>query len=139
MRILLLFFGLFFLTGVSVLDGTMPIKEGVQGRLHALAQQDHFAADGMLYTGVQDPVQRKRLNAQVFLSIQKFKVAYQNNASKQAYLTLLASEIATYPRADTEDAERVAMVFEKMMDCVGLESSNGILNTWMYGFDPDSP
>lgn len=117
----------------------MPIKEGVQGRLHALAQQDHFASDGILYTGVQDPVERKRLNAKVALSIQKFIVAYQNNASKQAYLKLLASEIATYPRGDTEDAERVAMVFEKIMDCVGLESSNGILNTWMYGFDPDSP
>jgi hypothetical protein len=36
----------------------------------------------------------------------------------------------------TQDAEQVAGTFEEIMDCIGLESSDGILNTWMYSFDP---
>lgn len=48
------------------------------------------------------------------------------------------SEIARFDRdeLETEDAEQLAGNFERIMDCIGLESSNGILNTWMYGFDP---
>lgn len=38
---------------------------------------------------------------------------------------------------DTEDRERVCYYFEELMDIVGLESSNGQLNNFMYGFDPD--
>jgi hypothetical protein len=38
--------------------------------------------------------------------------------------------------ADTEDRERVCMNMEKIMDIVGLESSDGLLNNWLYGFDP---
>jgi hypothetical protein len=37
---------------------------------------------------------------------------------------------------DTEDRETVCHYFEELMDCVGLQSSNGLLNNWMYGFDP---
>ncbi|AXT59263.1 DUF4844 domain-containing protein [Aquimarina sp. AD10] len=41
-----------------------------------------------------------------------------------------------YQELDTEDRERVCMYFEELMDIVGLESSNGQLNKFMYGFDP---
>ncbi len=36
---------------------------------------------------------------------------------------------------DTEDRERVCMYFEEIMDIVGLQSSGGQLNKFMYGFD----
>jgi hypothetical protein len=42
-----------------------------------------------------------------------------------------------YLELDTEDRERVCMYFEELMDIVGLESSNGQLNKFMYGFDPN--
>ena len=38
---------------------------------------------------------------------------------------------------DTEDRERVCHYFEELMSLVGLESSGEILNTVMYGFNPD--
>ncbi|MEP0264587.1 DUF4844 domain-containing protein [Dokdonia sp.] len=44
-----------------------------------------------------------------------------------------------YLELDTEDRERVCTYFEELMDIVGLESSNGQLNTFMYGFDPNKP
>ena len=40
-----------------------------------------------------------------------------------------------YMELDTEDRERICSYFEELMDIVGLESSNGELNKFMYGFD----
>lgn len=42
-----------------------------------------------------------------------------------------------YLELDTEDRERICEYFEKIMDCVGLQSSNGQLSYWMYNFDPN--
>ena len=41
-----------------------------------------------------------------------------------------------YLELDTEDRERICTYFEELMDIVGLESSGGYLNDFMYGFDP---
>ena len=40
-----------------------------------------------------------------------------------------------YLELDTEDRERVCTYIEELMDIVGLKSSNGQLNKFMYGFD----
>jgi hypothetical protein len=42
-----------------------------------------------------------------------------------------------YLELDTEDRERVCTYIEELMDIVGLESSNGQLNKFMYSFDPN--
>lgn len=42
-----------------------------------------------------------------------------------------------YLELDTEDRERVCSYIEELMDIVELESSNGQLNKFMYGFDPN--
>ena len=41
-----------------------------------------------------------------------------------------------YLELDTEDRERVCIYIEELMEIVGLESSNGQLNNFMYSFDP---
>lgn len=46
---------------------------------------------------------------------------------------------AAYPAfeyADTEERERGVGYFEELMDILGVESSDGLLNKLMYGFDP---
>jgi hypothetical protein len=42
-----------------------------------------------------------------------------------------------YLELDTEDREKVCSYIEELMDIVELESSNGQLNKFMYGFDPN--
>lgn len=42
-----------------------------------------------------------------------------------------------YIELDTEDRERICSYFEELMDIVELESSNGLLNNFMYGFNPN--
>ncbi|GAA4757130.1 MULTISPECIES: DUF4844 domain-containing protein [Flavobacterium] len=50
----------------------------------------------------------------------------------------LANFADIYIDLDTEDRERVCSYFEEIMDIVGLESSEGKLNDFMYGFDPNN-
>ena len=117
----------------------MQTKSDAVTRLESLAAADNFGADGALYTGVHDPVQRAKLNSQFHTTVKKFISSVERQSTEQEYLTLLASEIAQFDRdeLETEDAEHLAGNFERIMDCIGLESSDGILNTWMYGFDPN--
>lgn len=42
-----------------------------------------------------------------------------------------------YLNLDTEDRERICRYFEEMMDIIGLESSDGHLNDFMYSFNPE--
>uniref|UniRef100_UPI00404A6FBA DUF4844 domain-containing protein n=1 Tax=Flavobacterium sp. TaxID=239 RepID=UPI00404A6FBA len=49
----------------------------------------------------------------------------------------LSSFAQIYLELDTEDRERVCTYVEELMDIVALESSNGQLNHFMYGFDPN--
>jgi hypothetical protein len=37
---------------------------------------------------------------------------------------------------DTEDRERLCGYLEEIMEIFGIESSDGLLNRWLYGFDP---
>lgn len=115
----------------------MQFKADAIPQLQALAARDNFTADHMLYTGVRDPILRAKLNHQLGAAISQFIKAVEHKRTRVELLALLASETASIRREglDTEDAEQVALNFERIMDCIGLESSDGILNTWLYGFD----
>jgi hypothetical protein len=39
---------------------------------------------------------------------------------------------------DTEEREAVCAYCERIMDALEIESSEGILNNWLYGFDPNN-
>ena len=44
--------------------------------------------------------------------------------------------LTNFEIADTEDKERICSVLEQIMDILKIESSGGLLNEWLYGFDP---
>lgn len=117
----------------------MPIKPGAIAALQKLAARDNFVAQRRgLYTGVHDRQQRARMNARFEAAVGDVIAAIEHKATKAEYLAILKSRIEGFDRSslDTDDAERVASNFEQIMDCIGLDSSDGILNTWVYGFDP---
>jgi len=106
-------------------------------QLEKFKAQDHFAGDGQLYTGVQNPALRMSLNQKVADAAQAFIALYQqkNKPTKAELLHVLAHGISQIDpdKLDTEDREQVATTFESFLNIVGLESSEGILNKWMYG------
>jgi len=106
--------------------------------LHQLANQDNFAAvPGTLYTGVKDPVLKDRLNKHFSASVSLLVSAVERGASSDQLLAVIDTRINGIERAslETEDAEQFAASFEQTLDCLGIDSSGGILNRWMYGFE----
>lgn len=110
--------------------------------LQEFQTKDHFLGDGLMYTGVQDARLKDYLNQNVAETAQQYIELFEKNAkpSKEELLHILKTGIAQInpDSLDTEDREQVAMTYEQFLDIVNLESSEGILNTWMYGEEINS-
>jgi hypothetical protein len=123
---------------VSAQVAGMPIDTPAQALL-AKVGHDHFAAasDG-LYTGVSDSSLKTQLNAKIDAAAVAFANAASTKASAPQILAILKEHLGGIDREvlDTEDAEHVAGLFEQMLDGFGIQGSDGILNNWLYGFDP---
>jgi hypothetical protein len=92
------------------------------------------------YPGITDekmrPVFTEKINqiASDFKTVAESKKPTDKNYQEKIGIGL--SRFADiYLELDTEDRERVCTYIEELMDIVELESSNGQLNKFMYGFD----
>ena len=98
--------------------------------------------DKLLYPGIGDPNLKPVLTEKINLAADDFKkLADKGNATDKEYQKAIKTGLERftdlYLQLDTEDKERVCSYFEELMDIVGLESSGGHLNNFMYGFDPN--
>jgi hypothetical protein len=71
--------------------------------------------------------------------IDEFISGVGQNYNDKDYINLISKSITRFDvyDLDTEDREYVCSSFEKIMDAIDLKSSNGVLNKWMYGFNPN--
>lgn len=104
--------------------------------------KEKFLEDtALLYPGISDPALKPILTEKVNEAAEDFrKASSKGNATKQDYLDALDKGLSRFDRYtpfDTEDRERVGHYFEELMQIVGLTSSEGRLNRFLYGFDPD--
>lgn len=103
-------------------------------------QEEKFVADtAMLYPGIGDPSMKSALSEKINKAADDFEmVAAGGSPTKALYLEVLKAGLARFKGIylDTEDRERVALYFQELMDIVELESSDGLLNEFVYGFDP---
>lgn len=112
-------------------------KQQQKNELLALKTQSHFDGDGFFYTGIQDETLKSNVQTLFLKVVDDFIQLLDTTPNEKQLLNLLNTSINRFNREDfdTEDAENLAGCFEKIMDCVELESSEGILNTWVYGFE----
>src|SRR5690606_34712763 len=97
--------------------------------------------DQLFYPGIGDPKLKPVLTEKINLIADDFKkLADKGNSTDKDYQNAIKNGLERfsdlYLELDTEDRERVCNYFEELMDIVGLESSGGHLNNFMYGFDP---
>lgn len=68
-------------------------------------------------------------------------ISESQNPTEEKYLKAIRIGLLKFPEIelgyDSEDKERILLYFQEIMDIVGLESSNGQLNNFYYGFDPE--
>lgn len=95
--------------------------------------------DKLFYSGIGDPNLKPVLTEKINLAADDFKkLADKGNATDKEYQNAIKNGLERftdlYLQLDTEYRERVCSYFEELMDIVGLESSGGHLNNFMYGF-----
>lgn len=111
-------------------------------KFDAFIQKDKFVEDMTIYyPGIANPELRLILTEKINQAAEGFrKISLSSDTSKQTYLEEIKIGLSHFVNPeviyDTEDMERVCHYFEELMGIVGLESSEGILNTFMYGFNP---
>ena len=94
------------------------------------------------YPGIADEKMRPVFTEKINQIASDFKTVAESekptNKKYQEKIGIGLSRFAKiYLELDTEDRERVCTYIEELMDIVELESSNGQLNKFMYGFDPN--
>ena len=55
---------------------------------------------------------------------------------KAFVLDEIGTTLPSFEALASEDKDRALEYVEQVMDAVGLDSSDGLLNRWRYGFDP---
>lgn len=110
-------------------------------KFDAFIQKGKFTEDlKIFYPGISDLTLKPYLTEKVNQAAEDFRtISINPNPDKYQYLQAIKEGLSRFNSKlllDTEDRERVCLYFEELMNMVGLESSDGQLNTFLYGFDP---
>lgn len=107
-------------------------------KIDSFKAKEKFAMESF-YPGLADESMKGALTQKINQSAEDFKVvAAKENPTNEDYIQAIKKGLAQFniEVLDTEDRERICKYYEELMDIVGLESSGGLLNNFMYGFDP---
>jgi hypothetical protein len=124
-------------------QGQIKTPENAMTKFEEFKRKEKFIQDEQLfYPGISDPKLKPVLTKKINLAADDFKkLADNGNSTDKDYQNAIKIGLERftdlYLQLDTEDRERVCSYFEELMDIVGLESSGGHLNKFMYGFDPE--
>jgi len=116
-------------------------RNDIMDKFDAFIKKEKFVENSAIfYPGISDPELRPMLTEKINQAAEDFRaVSLSSNPQKEHYLEKMRIGLKrfndTNVRFDTEDRERVCHYFEELMQIVGLESSEGMLNRFMYGFD----
>lgn len=139
---------IYIIIGVALLlftscgQGEIKTPENARTKIEDFKIKEKFIPDNKLfYPGIGDPNLKPVLTEKINLAAEDFKkLADKGNVTENEYQNAIKNGLDRfsdlYQQLDTEDRERVCSYFEELMNIVGLESSGGHLNNFMYGFDP---
>jgi hypothetical protein len=136
-------FGLTLLLLTACGQGKIKTPDNAMAKFEEFKNKEKFLQDNLhFYLGIGDPNLKPVLTERINIAAEDFKkLADKGNATDKDYQNVIKVGLDRfadlYLQLDTEDRERVCSYFEELMDIVGLESSGGHLNNFMYGFDPN--
>lgn len=142
MKYLLFTITLCIFSFMSIAQKTMTTPENATELFDSFKKKEKFIyEEGFYYPGIADEKFRPTFTEKINLAADDFKkVAESSKPSEEMYHAAIETGLARFTEVffdlDTEDRERVCRYFEELMDIVGLESSGGRLNYFMYDFIP---
>ena len=114
----------------------LQITDKKREALRSLFDQHKFGPDpGGLYSGASPEELRaefeERING-LLTKLSNLSEAYE----RDQVLSYFEEMLEKFPAADTDDKDQVCTYLEAIMDILEIDGSGGLLNRWIYGFDP---
>lgn len=109
----------------------------IAASLNRLKAVEKFRAEAF-YPGAPSESLRVEAEQSVNTLLDRLIPALPTPADKQFVLREFRRTLDAFTQSDTEERERLCGYLEEIMDIVGIESSDGLLNGWLYGFDPQA-
>lgn len=135
-----IFLGLTLLLVTACGQGQIKPPTNAMNKFDEFKSKEKFIAE-QFYPGIADTTMRPLLTNKINQAADDFAaLAQSSNVTDKDYQDKIQTGLQRfsdiYINIDTEDRERICTYYEELMDIVGLESSGGHLNNFMYGFDP---
>ena len=115
----------------------LKVNEKVVSELEILLTEKKFIEDSsIMYPGVPDEV--TRVSAEVIINglTSRILLGIVENPTKGYVLGQFKLTLDRLSIFDSEDADRALRYMERIMNILSIESSDGLLNEWRYGFEP---
>lgn len=141
-QITTILFGLTLLLFAACGEEQIKTPENAMTKFEEFKSKEKFIQDDKLfYPGIGNQKLKPILTEKINLSASDFKeLADKGSVTDKEYQDAIKEGLnrfaEIYLEIDTQDRERIGTYYEELMDIVGLESSGGHLNNFMYGFDP---
>jgi hypothetical protein len=117
-------------------DPLITFDASVRSELLALREEKKFVAENF-YPGAPTEALRADAEDQINQLIVRLLSSLTPDSRKSFVLSEFKISMERFKQIDTEERERFCGYLEQIMDATGIESSDGLLNSWLYGFDPN--
>jgi hypothetical protein len=88
------------------------------------------------YFGAPNEEVRTRCEAAINQLLDELIAGWDANPTKAFVLAQFERTLEKFNLEDSEEQDQALSYLERIMDILGIESSDGLLNTWRYGFNP---
>ncbi len=117
-------------------EHALILTSAVFDQMVALRSAPKFQEEG-LYPGAPTEEIRKSAEIAINKMLDRLISGLSRSPQKSYVLSEFLEMLKAFEDDDTEERERACTYCERVMDLLGIESSDGALNTWLYGFDPE--
>lgn len=115
-------------------EQVLEVSTSTLAKLDALAARPKYVDEpGTIYNGMRPELRRSAAQAQLNDLIRRLGKGLPSKPSKRFVMREFERTLAMFEPIDTEDRERACRYLEEIMDILGIESSDGLLNRWLYG------
>jgi uncharacterized protein DUF4844 len=119
---------------MTAADQKLEVSQQTIAKLSELGVRTKYVdMPGTIYNGMRPERRRLIAEAQLNRLIDRLRDGLPSNPSKKFALAEFAKTMAEFEATDTEDREQLVRYLEEIMDLLGIASSDGLLNGWMYG------
>lgn len=117
-------------------EQNLVVNNEVMKLLEEMKNKKKFLPDEhSFYKGATSEKLRVELEEKVNILIKSLLEGIKKKPLKSYVLIMFKELLLQCDKFDTEDRERLCLYLEELMDIFEIESSDGLLNTFMYGFE----